>query len=228
VTAPLPESPVPKLEPPVIVNEGHRIIRTNYFDDGFPMRLAGLPWLDCHLGFLRLLYVGHPVPEHCWSFSDFAILTRGDGPEFVEMLELFFPSQQEQRNPLPVYLHRWQCNRFPSWKPGKRCWELVVYGGPGFAETAPRTVITRRVFFREGRIPCREWWTGPRQDGKPQPVPPKLTDDEWQDQLRALKEPGQPCEGYTKPKAKGRFISEKETARQVKKWQDQQERKRLG
>ncbi|RYD65247.1 MAG: hypothetical protein EOP83_07745, partial [Verrucomicrobiaceae bacterium] len=156
------QTPPPGIHPPHIVNDGHRIIRTDYFDEGFPMRLSGISWLDCHLGHLRLLYTNDTilVPKHRWSFCEFAILTRGPGREHVEMLELFFPSEQEEREPLPVYLYPWQCNRLPSWQPGKRCWELEVYGGPGFAETAPGVFLRRPVFYREGKIPSRQWWDG--------------------------------------------------------------------
>ncbi len=212
--------------PPVIVNDGHRIIATDYFDEGNLMRLAGHSWLDCHLGYLRVLYTGAALPKHRWSFCDFAILTRGMGAESVEMLELFFPSMEEERNPLPVYFFRWQCNRFPSWQPGKRCWELEVYNGGGFGATAPFVFFRRRVYFREGKVPCREWWTGPHQDGRPQPVPRRMTVEDHDAHLKALKEPKPPCAGFTKEKPTGRYLSEAEVARRVKRFQDRKERKR--
>ena len=127
------------------------------------------------------------MPPHRWSFCDFAILTRGIGPEGVEMLELFFPSDQEERAPLSVLLFRWQCNRFPTWKPGKRCWELEVYCSPGFGKTEPYIFFRRRVFYREAPIPCRKWWDGPRQDVSPNRVPQQSTSDEIESKQKAIR-----------------------------------------
>lgn len=206
----------PVFPAPIIVNDRHRIVATDYFDAGNLMRLAGHSWLDCHLGYLRLLYTGHPIPQHRWSFCEVAIITRGLGPERVEMLELFFPSDQEERAPLPVYLFRWQCNRFPSWQPGKRCWELEVYGPPPYGSSSPYVFFRRRVFYREDTIPCRKWWDGPKQDGSPGELPRRSTEAEIEEKLRLVR---QSTVGpiSSKEKPAGRYLSDKDIRQRINK-----------
>lgn len=199
--------------PPHIVNDGHRIVSTDFFDPECFWDQAKLSWLDCHLGYLRLLYIGHPVPQHRWSFSEICILTRGIGPGNIEMLELYFPSAEESRNPLPVHLYGWQCNRFPTWQPGKRCWELEVYCGNPFAGTCS-VFFRRRVFFREGKIPCRQWWDGPRPDGFAHPLEAPKPCEEYEAKLRAVKE-SRPGEGCGKKKPGVPYVSPKERTRRT-------------
>jgi hypothetical protein len=87
------------------------------------------------------------------------------------MLEFYFPSEMEDRNPAPIHLRRWQCNRLPGWKPGDRCWILDIYGCDLLSKKI-MVVYSGTVFWREGRIPSRVPWEGPRQDGKADPPPP--------------------------------------------------------